>query len=95
MPVVTAVVAVAPIGSVTVVAVAIPVVGAIVGTRPIPIITRSVENRDRNWKTKGKMDTSARRRFSDESQSRDDQQEDNELLHELLDDGITQFDQTE
>ena len=81
--IVTIVVTVPPIWSIITVAVAI--VGAtVVRTRSViarSVIARSVKNRDRNWQPKDKMNTSPRRRFSEERQSRDDQQEDNELFH--------------
>ena len=79
--IVTIVVTVPPIWSIITVAIAITIVGAtvVVGTRSV--VPRSVKNRDRNWQPKDKMNTSPRRRFSEERQSRDDQQEDNELFH--------------
>ena len=84
--IVTIVVTVPPIWSIITVAIAITIVGitivgaiVVVGTRSV--IPRSVKNRDRNWQPKDKMNTSPRRRFSEERQSRDDQQEDNELFH--------------
>jgi hypothetical protein len=74
----TIVVTRSPIGSIirSIITVAITIVGAAVVVR-----TRSVINRDRNWQPKDKMNASACRRFSEERQSRDDQQEDNELFH--------------
>jgi hypothetical protein len=74
----TIVVTTSPIGPIITVAVAI--VGATV-VRTRSVIARSVKNRDRKGQPKDKMNTSARRRFSEERQSRDDQQEDNELFH--------------
>ena len=72
----TIVVTTSPIGPIITVA----VVGATV-VRTRSVIARSVKNRDRKGQPKDKMNTSARRRFSEERQSRDDQQEDNELFH--------------
>jgi hypothetical protein len=81
--IVAIVVTMPPIWSVVTVAIAIAItiVGAAVVVRTRSVIPRSVKNRDRKGQPKDKMNTSARRRFSEERQSRDDQQEDNELFH--------------
>jgi hypothetical protein len=64
--IVAIVVTMPPIGSVTV-AIAITIVGAAVAVvRTRSVIPRSVKNRDRKGQPKDKMNTSARRRFSEE-----------------------------
>jgi hypothetical protein len=84
----TVVVAVAPIRSVVPIIVSISrvVIVAVIRCTVVirtgaVIIVRSVKNRERNWQPEGKVNTSASRRFGEERQSRDNQQEDNELLH--------------
>jgi hypothetical protein len=70
-------VSVAPIRPV----VAVSVVGraVIIGTRPV--IAGSVKERNRNRQPKAKVDTGARRRFSEERHPRDNHQQNNKLLH--------------
>src|ERR1700693_650012 len=80
----TIVVTTSPIRPIITVAVPIAIVGAAV-IRTRSVIARAVKNRHRKGQPKDKMNTSARRRFSEERQSRDDQQEDNELFHAYLD----------
>jgi hypothetical protein len=50
-----------------------------VGTWTI-IVTRSVEERNGNWKGKSEVDTGARSRLSEKGQSRDDEQKYNKLF---------------
>jgi spore maturation protein SpmA len=76
------VVTVAPIGSeAPIIAITVAVIRSTVIVWTGSIISRSVKNRHRNWQAKSKTNTSARRRFREERQSRHNQQEDNELLH--------------
>ena len=77
--VVTIVESVAPIRPVPVVT---PVPIAVIGCTVVgPVITGSIKNWDGNREPKGEPNTSARRRFSEDCKSRDNQQEDNELFH--------------
>ena len=80
--IVTAVVSVAPIRSVPIIAPVSVIRCSVEGTGAV--IARPEKNRDRNWQAKDKSNPSARRRFSEERKSRDNQQEDNELLHNWL-----------
>jgi len=76
--IVTAVISVAPIRSVPITPVSV-IRCAVKGTGAV--VARPIKNRDRNWQAEDKSNSSARRRFSEERKSRDNQQEDNELLH--------------
>jgi hypothetical protein len=81
---------VAPIRSAIVVAVSRVIPVTAIGSA---VVATPVKNRYRNWQPKDKVNTCARRRFSKERQSRDDQQEDNELFHTVLDAYNTNSDQ--
>jgi hypothetical protein len=76
--IVTAVISVAPIRSVPITTVSV-IRCAVKRTRAV--VARPKKDRDRNWQAEDKSNPSARRRFSEERKSRDNQQEDNELLH--------------
>jgi hypothetical protein len=79
--IVAAVISVAPIWSVPITPVSV-IRCSVKGTRAV--VARPIKNRDRNWQAEDKSNSSARRRFSEERKSRDNQQEDNELLHNWL-----------
>jgi hypothetical protein len=77
--VVTVIIAVPPVGSVIPPVVRISRIVIVVGIGVI--IARSVEGRDRNGESKGKVNTGTCGRFREERQSSDRKNEDNELLH--------------
>ena len=77
--VVTVIIAVPPVGSVIPPVVRISRIVIVVGIGVI--IARSVEGRDRNGESKGKVNTGTCRWFREERQSSDRKNEDNELLH--------------
>ena len=86
--VIAVIISVSVIGSVmAVVAAAVPIpvirpsIAVIIGSPTVIAVAGTVEDRDWNRQPKGKVNASARRRCGDERQSRDNQQEDNELFH--------------
>ncbi len=87
---VTVVIPVAPVWSVVAVVITSPVsipvtiIGAPIVVWTGSVVGRSIKNRNRDWQTKRKANPCAGRRFSDKRQSRDDRQEDNELLHNYI-----------
>jgi len=76
---VVAVIAVPPVGSVIPPVIRISRIVTVVGIGVV--IARSVEGRDRNGKSKGKVNTGTCGRFREERQSSDRKNKDNELLH--------------
>jgi hypothetical protein len=80
-PVISVVIPVAPVRSV--ISVSVAVIRRTVVIRSATVIARSVENRNRNWQTEEKMNTSAGCRLSDECQCRDNHQKDKKLLHNI------------
>ena len=80
--IVTAVISVAPIRSVPIIT-PVSVIRCAV-KRTGAVVAGPEKNRDRNWQAKDKSNPSASRRFSEERKSRDNQQEDNELLHNWI-----------
>src|ERR1700730_7672569 len=94
MPVIPTTIVAATIIAVPVIAIVItvgpirPVIPAVVGISGIVTVVRigvviagSVEGREWNGESKGKVNTGACRRFREERQSSDRKNEDNELLH--------------
>ena len=77
--VIAVVIPVAPVRAI--ISVAVAVIRRTVVVRSGTVIGRSVKNRNRNWQTERKMNTSAGCRFSDECQCRDNHQKDKKLLH--------------
>ena len=79
--VIAVVIPVAPVRAI--ISVAVAVIRRTVVVRSGTVIGRSVKNRNRNWQTERKMNTSAGCRFSDECQCRDNHQKDKKLLHNI------------